>query len=244
MSDKFYNKNVMVTGGSRGIGAALVQSFLAAGANVVNLSQTQNDQDFGKNYTFVKSDVNQIPKIQNWIKSYPQQIDIWINNAGVYPQAKLKEVTPKSWDQTFNTNLKSLFFISQAVAEKMKKNGGVILNAASFAGTMPSIGSGIYAASKAGVISLTKSMAAEWAKFGIRVNCYSPGLIMTDMTREIINKHHAKAMAPIAIGREGEATEIAEPLLFLCSDQASYITGINLDISGGKFIVQNQSAAS
>ena len=127
----------------------------------------------------------------------------------------------------------------------MKKHRkGVIINASSFAAFIPSIGSGIYAASKAAVNSLTKSMAAEWAPYGIRVNSYCPGVIATNMTEDLIAKKREKLAESIALSRFGNPEEIAQLVLFLCSDAASYITGANIEITGGKLIVQNQYDAA
>ena len=121
--------------------------------------------------------------------------------------------------------------------------GGVILNAGSFAACIPSVGSGIYAATKSAVITLTKSMAGEWAPYNIRVNAYSPGVIETDMTKPVREKAGKKLLEQISLNRFGAPDEVADSVLFLASDSAKYITGINLDISGGKLSIQNSPAA-
>ncbi|MGD9129911.1 MAG: SDR family oxidoreductase [Candidatus Woesebacteria bacterium] len=246
MKYNYHNKTVIITGASKGIGLATAKKFIAAGATVFNISRTKAKNFQDDRFNNVLVDIQNIDQVKHFLDKFTQSsaIDILINNAGIYPQAKLADVKEKDWDRTFETNLKSLFFISQFVAKKMKKNkGGVILNAASFAAKIPSIGSGVYAASKAAIVSLTKSMAAEWAKDNIRVNSYSPGLILTDMTKDIIKKYQDKVIEPIALKKYGKNTDIAKALLFLCSEDASYITGINLEIDGGKFLVQNQQNA-
>jgi NAD(P)-dependent dehydrogenase (short-subunit alcohol dehydrogenase family) len=125
----------------------------------------------------------------------------------------------------------------------MKNNGGgVIINAASYAGLHPSVGSGIYAAGKTAIISLTKSMAAEWVPYKIRVNCYSPGFVLTDMTARAYKKYGDAMTKDIALKRYGKPNEIADVVGFLCSEKASYITGENIQITGGKFLVQNQQS--
>ena len=239
----FKEKNVVITGASQGIGLAIANSFLDSGANVINLSKSPKEIKNSQKYQFVQLDVTDIKSMKNWIASFTKKkkIDVWINNAGLYPQAKLLDVSEEQWDKTFDTNLKSLFFISAFVAKHMGgKRKGVIINASSIAAFIPSIGNGIYGASKAAVSSLTKSMAAEWAPYGIRVNSYCPGVIMTHMTKSMIAKKKGKLLEPIALSRFGNPDEVAQLVLFLCSDAASYITGANVEITGGKLIVQNQ----
>ncbi|HLC60531.1 MAG TPA: SDR family oxidoreductase [Candidatus Nanoarchaeia archaeon] len=244
----FRAKNVVITGASRGIGFSIAKSFLKSGANVINISRSPQNtkKPAGNNYKFVQLDITNLKSVKDWIESYTKngkRIDIWVNNAGVCLQSKLLQVTEEHWDRTFETNLKSLFFLSLFAAEHMKKNrNGVIINASSFAAVMPSVGSCVYAASKAGVASITKSMAAELAPYGIRVNSYCPGVIETDMNKVLIRKKKNLADA-IALGRYGNSDEVAQAVLFLCSDGASYLTGANIEISGGKYLVQNQTDA-
>jgi len=241
---EFKDKTILITGSSRGIGAAITKYFLAAGANVHGISQSQKSKK--KNYTHWKIDLSDFKSLENWFVKFfkEKSIDILINNAGIYPQQKLLHVTEEKWNETFTINVKSLFFLSQMVANNMKdRNGGVIINAASYPGLHPSIGSGVYAASKTAIISLTKSMAAEWAPYNIRVNSYSPGFILTDMTAAIYKKYGKKMLKDIALKRYGKPEEIAEIIGFFCSKKASYITGENIKITGGKFLVQNQESA-
>jgi len=243
----FNGKNAVITGASRGIGFAIANAFLDSGANIINMSKSPKEIKNSLKYRSVYLDVTDIDSVKNWIVSFTKKknIDVWINNAGVCPNSNLLDVSEEQWDSIFNTNAKSLFFISASVAEHMKKHRkGVIINASSFAAFIPSIGSGIYAASKAAVNSLTKSMAAEWAPYGIRVNSYCPGVIATDMTKDIIAKKKEKLRESIALPRFGNPEEIAQLVLFLCSDAASYITGANIEVTGGKLIVQNQYDAA
>ena len=241
----FKDKNVVITGASKGIGSAIASAFLESGATVINIS---NHKPIEKNeppqYTFVKKDMTDHDSIKKWIEDFTannKKIDFWINNAGIYPQSLLSDTSEEDWDKTFATNLKSLFFASTYVASHMKKNkGGVIINASSFASIIPSSMSGVYAASKTAVASLTKSMAAEWAPYGIRVNSYCPGVILTDMTRDLITKKGEKITNAIALSRYGIPEEVANVVLFLCSDAASYITGSDIQITGGKFLIQDQ----
>jgi NAD(P)-dependent dehydrogenase (short-subunit alcohol dehydrogenase family) len=239
----FHGKNVVITGASRGIGLAMAESFAESGANVMDLSRSGNDRKSVPGIYHVDMDVTDIRALEKWISKFgsKNKIDIWVNNAGVYTQSLLLDVSEKEWNNTFDTNLKSMFFASVAAARHMKANSkGIIVNAASFAAKIPSVGSGVYAATKAAVVSMTKSMAAEWARFGIRVNSYSPGVILTDMTKEVVKK--GKGKDKIALARYGNPDEVANAVMFLCSDSSSYITGANLEITGGKFIVQNQDS--
>lgn len=239
----FSGKNVVITGASQGIGLAIADAFLDSGANVVNISKSSKKTKNSQRLKFFRIDVTDIKSVSRWMSEFTKKnnIDILVNNAGIYPQSKLLGVSEGQWDETFDTNLKSVFFISKTAAEHMKKNrNGVIINASSFAAVTPSIGSGIYAATKSAVCSLTKSMAAEWAPYGIRVNSYCPGVIETAMTKKIIMKKKEKIFESVALSRCGRPEEVAQLVLFLCSDAASYITGANIEITGGKLIVQNQ----
>lgn len=168
------------------------------------------------------------------------RIDVWINNAGISPKAKLLDMSGDEWDEVMRINLKGVFLGSQIAARYMKDSGGgVILNAASYAAVMPSATSGAYAAAKAGVTSLTRSMAAEFARFGIRVVAYIPGMVATDINRAKIEQTGQKLLAQISMNRFGEPAEVARALVFLASDAASYITGTAVEITGGKFSIQN-----
>lgn len=237
----YKGKVVVITGASKGIGLSTAKVFLRSKAFVVGLSKSGVKGDL-KQHSH-KLDIANIEVLTEWISEFTRKrkIDIWINNAAIYPQRKLIDVTEKEWDITLATNLKSLFFASREVAKHMKETGGgTILNATSFASKIPSSGAGIYAATKAAVVNLTRSMAAEWARYKIRVNCYSPGVILTDMTKEALRKRRGKVIAPIALNRYGRPEEVSEVILFLCSDAASYITGSEIEVTGGKFLIQDQ----
>ena len=159
------------------------------------------------------------------------KIDILVNNAGIIELRSIFDITEKQWDRIMNVNLKGTFLCSRAVMGTMVKNKtGKIINIASDAGkTGSTLPAAHYAASKAGIICLTKSLARELSTFGIRVNAVSPGLIGTDMTTDII----ARRGANIPAGRIGKAEDVAKAVLFLASDDADYITGEILDVNGG-----------
>jgi NAD(P)-dependent dehydrogenase (short-subunit alcohol dehydrogenase family) len=153
----------------------------------------------------------------------------------------LIDVTDSFWDDVYYNNIKLNFFASQFLAKtniaKRKKLN--IINLSSFAAIMPSSGYGIYASSKSALTNLTKTMAAEWSKFNIRVNCIIPGVIETPMTKNIIKIKQAELLLPIALKRIGEPNEVAHVALFLASEYSSYICGATIDVTGGKYIIQN-----
>ena len=245
------DKTVLITGANKGIGKGVAEAFIENGCKVIALYRSErpnyhiNEVNKCLPPIYLKADVNNVEYISAWLKDFEKEknkIDILINNAGINISEKLIDVDEKQWDIIMSTNLKSLFFVSQLIAKHMKKNkGGVIINAASFAIHIPSSFNGIYAASKTAVYSLTKSMAAEWAPYGIRVNSFSPGVVETQMTAKAIKNNKKKMLESISLNRFGAIEEVANPILFLASDSSSYITGTNLDISGGKFVVQDPS---
>lgn len=242
-------KTVLITGAGKGIGKSIAEGFLANQSKVIALYRStppEFDKDILKTCQtpeYLHADIQDIEKMKIWIyelESAGRSVNILINNAGVNFEHKLCEITSEEWDQLFKINLKSTFFLSQAFANHMKKqDGGVILNATSFATKIPSARYGVYAASKAALLSLTKSMAAEWATYKIRVNAFSPGVIETDMTRPAILRNKKQILAAISLGKFGDISDVAKAVLFLSSNESSYITGIELDISGGKYIIQH-----
>jgi NAD(P)-dependent dehydrogenase (short-subunit alcohol dehydrogenase family) len=171
------------------------------------------------------------------------RVDIWINNAGIYPQKMLMDTTPEEWDLLMGVNLRSVLLCTQAAARCMEGHEGVVLNAASYAAVLGSVGSAGYAASKAAVLSLTKTFAAELAPRGIRVCAYIPGVIATPMTGGVIAQKGDALLGQLALNRLGTPEDVAKAIVFLSSDAAGYITGAALEISGGKLCVQNPDAA-
>ena len=168
---------------------------------------------------------------------------IWISNAGYMPFALNKDVDDELWDKIINTNLKSVYNGGKIAYEKMRKNGGVLINASSFASVIPSVGYGAYAAAKAGVTSLTRTLAAELAPYNIRVVGYIPGVIDTNLTKENLRVNGEKLYEPLAIRRFGQPEDVAGTIAFLASEAASYITGCCIEVTGGKYSVQNPMKA-
>ena len=249
------DKVVVITGGATGIGKAAAASFLREGCKVAICSRSPEklrnlEKEFealGYSVLTAPADVSKAAEImafaQKVVDGYGK-IDVWINNAAIYPQKMLMETSEHEWDEIMSNNLKSVFLGCKAVFPYMKhQGGGVILNASSFAALIPSVGSGVYAAAKAAINSLTRTLAAEMAPYKIRVNAYIPGLTSTDITKPVIEKNRQHFQSQIALNRIGEPEDIAESIVFLASDAARYMTGAFIEVSGGKFCVQNPHAA-
>ena len=243
-------KTVVVTGASAGLGQRIAQRFLEAGSRVVMVGRsvitwlTDTDRD---NCEHIQCDIRDIKPVKHWLDEWEQagkSVNVHVNNAGVIEEGALLDYSQDAWDSTFEVNLRATFRLCQMFAKHMRgKEGCSIVNAASYAATLPAAYSGVYAASKAALVSLTKSMAAEWAPYGIRVNAYSPGVVRTPMTESKLEKHETEMLQGISLNRLGTADEIANVVLFLSSSASAYITGANIDVSGGKLIIQNPRAA-
>jgi 3-oxoacyl-[acyl-carrier protein] reductase len=170
-------------------------------------------------------------------------LDIWVNNAGIIKYISLLDMAEEDWDRLFAVNLKAIYLSARIVKPYMEKSGGVMLNAASFASVIPSTSSAAYAASKAAVVSLTRSLAAQLAPFGIRVCGYIPGMIETEMAKENIEKNRKAMEGQAALHRLGTVEDLAGPIVFLASDEAKYIAGTCVEVTGGKFCVQDPQTA-
>jgi len=244
-------KVVLITGGATGIGKASALAFLKEGCRVAICGRTKAKIDGAvqelkeQGYDAIggaadAGNVAEITAFANTVAKEYGQIDVWLNNAGVYPQRAILDMTEEEWDETFRINVKSVFIGTRIAAGYMKKQGkGVILNAASFASIIPSAGSSAYAATKAAILSFTRTSAAELAPLNIRVVAYIPGMIRSEMTEPVIATKRKALTEQVALNRLGEPEDIADPLVFLASDFARYITGNAIEISGGKFCVQN-----
>lgn len=253
MEFNFSGKNVVITGGNAGIGLAAAKAFAQNGANVAICGTKQDKLDhavkelnaFGTRiYGAVCNvgDSQQLLKFGDDCATALGGIDVWISNAGFMPFSKIVDTSEELWDSLFNINVKSVYIGAKIAKEKMV-NGGVLIHASSFASLMPSVNTGVYAATKAAVTSLTKTLASELAPDGIRVVGYIPGLIATDLNTSNIEKNGDKLLESISARKFGTAEDVANGILFLASDYASYITGTCLEISGGKFATQNPKAA-
>lgn len=234
-------KIAVITGGAQGIGKAIAEKLSIAGCKVIIIDlnedvakKTANELN-GDYYTVDVVDSERVSDIIDKIIEKDGKIDILINNAGITRDNLLIRMKDKEWDLVIDINLKGVFNFSKHVVKKsmMKKRSGQIVNIASIIGVMGNAGQVNYAASKGGVIALTKSMAKELAKRNIRVNAVAPGFIQTSMTDKISSDVKDKYLELIPLGRLGEAAEVADVVDFLISDKSSYITGQVINIDGG-----------
>lgn len=245
------NKVVGITGGADGIGRAIARQMAREGCRLLvcdiqedKLEQTRAELAARNAEVMARRvDVTDAAQVRECVRAAEERfggVDVWINNAGIYPQKPLVEMDRSDWDRVWAVNVTSVFLCIQAVSALMKqRKSGVIINAASFAGLVPSAGSGAYAATKAAILSLTRTYAAELAVYGIRVNAYSPGVIETAMTQGVIAARREGLVAQIPLHRLGTPEEVARAVVFLASEAASYMTGTHLEITGGKLCVQN-----
>lgn len=241
------NQVALVTGASRGIGAAIAKALGQQGATVIGTATSANGAEAitaalkaaNVNGVGLALDVTQPEQVDAVLKQIAEQygdVSILVNNAGITKDTLLMRMKDEDWDAVLNTNLKSVFRMSQAVLRPMMKaRQGRIINISSVVGHMGNAGQTNYAAAKAGMTGFTKSMAMEVGSRGITVNCVAPGFIETDMTAELPEEIKAKMLERIAIGRLGQVDEIAATVAFLASPSAAYITGETIHVNGGMY---------
>jgi len=240
-------KLVLVTGASRGIGNAIAMALGSAGATVIgtatskegakNISKIFSENSIlGKGMNLNVTDNDQISELLKAVSDEFGSVDILINNAGITRDNILLRMKEDEWDDIINTNLSSVYKMSKAVLRGMiKKRSGRIISITSVVGAMGNAGQSNYAASKAGIMGFTKSLAREVGVRGITVNAIAPGFIETDMTDSLPNEQKAVLASQIPMGRLGTVDEIAKAVLFLASDNASYITAQTIHINGGMY---------
>ncbi|MDO4997660.1 MAG: 3-oxoacyl-ACP reductase FabG [Neisseria sp.] len=236
-------KIALVTGASRGIGAAIADTLAQAGATVIGTATSDSGaaaigerlaQWGGSGRALNAAEPNSIETLIADIEKEFGKLDILVNNAGITRDNLLMRMKEEEWDEIMQVNLKSVFRASKAVLRgMMKQRSGRIINITSVVGAMGNAGQANYAAAKAGLIGFAKSMAREVGSRGITVNCVAPGFIDTDMTRALPEEVRKTFEAQTALGKFGEAQDIANAVLFLASEQASYITGQTLHVNGG-----------
>ena len=232
-------KVALITGATGGIGGAIARKMRDAGATVVvsGRNVAKMDAEFGDEYIKIPCDLaadgGAVELVMNTIEA-AGKIDILINNAGITRDTLLMRMTDEQFDEVINTNLRSCFKMCRAAIMPMMKNRfGRIINMASIIGTIGGPGQANYAASKGGMIAMTKSIAAEVASRGITANAIAPGFIKTPMTDVLPDELKKSYLAQIPAGRFGEPDDIANACVFLSSDEASYINGQTLHVNGG-----------
>jgi len=237
----FTGKVAIVTGGSRGIGRAIVQRLAAEGAKVA-FTYIQNKalaDEVAQGDTIVgfQADVTNFEQAKDLVKQVKERfgrIDILVNNAGITRDKLLAMMTEKDWDDVIDTNLKGAFNLSKPVVGAMiRQRSGTILNITSISGIVGMPGQVNYSSSKAGMIGFTKALAKEMAKANITVNAMALGFVETDMTAVLKEEYRTKALDQIPLGRFGQAENMADVALFLLSDKANYITGQVIQVDGG-----------
>jgi len=240
----FKNKNVLITGASGGIGNSLVKKFVSLGANVLGTGTKAEKLDLIKkkypNIKVKKFDISEHSRIEEFIENVNLELgglDILINNAGTNIDNLSLRMKDDEWKKVIDINLTSTFLLSKNAIKKMLKNKfGRIVNITSVVGHTGNLGQSNYAASKAAIIGMSKSLAIEYAKKNITINCVSPGFIVSDMTMNIAEKVKLYLTSRIPMGKLGTGEDVSNCVAFLSSDQASYITGETIHVNGGMYM--------
>jgi 3-oxoacyl-[acyl-carrier protein] reductase len=236
---RLQGKIAVVTGGARGIGRVIVETFMNEGAEMVFSLDVAEAQFESPNVRHVVLDVTNREEIATFVekvKNEFKRIDVLVNNAGITRDALIQKMDEEMWDRVINVNLKGVFNLTQAIAPIMMENGkGSIVNISSVVGEYGNIGQTNYAASKAGVIGMTYTWAKEFTRKGaaVRTNAVAPGYIETEMTANVPAKVIESICQKTPLGRLGKPQEIANAVLFLASDESSYVNGHVLSVNGG-----------
>ena len=240
----FKNKNILITGASGGIGNALVKKFVSLGGNVLGAGTKTEKLDLIKkqypNIKVKKFDIGNHSGIEEFIDNVSLELgrlDVLINNAGINMDNLSLRMKDEEWKKVIDINLTSTFLLSKHAIKKMLKNKfGRIVNITSVVGHTGNSGQSNYSASKAGIIGMSKSLANEYAKKNITINCVSPGFITSDMTMNIADKVKLYLTSRIPMGKLGTGEDVSNCVAFLSSEQASYVTGETIHVNGGMYM--------
>mgnify|MGYP001160019668 FL=1 len=238
-------KNIIVTGATGGIGNSIIKKLDEYGANILatgtNIQKLEDLKKKFSNLKTLKFDINQSEKIENFVDEATSELggklDCIINNAGITQDNLAIRMSLDEWKNVININLTSTFLMCKFSIKKMLKNKkGKIINITSIVGHSGNLGQANYTASKAGIVAMSKSLAIEYAKKNININCISPGFIKTAMTDKIDDKFKEVIISKIPSARLGEPEDIANAVLFLGSEQSDYINGETLHVNGGMYM--------
>ena len=239
------NKNIIVTGASGGIGNSIVEKLYEQGVNVLatgtRIEKLEELKTKFNNIKILKFDISQHVKIEEFINEATEKLggslDGIINNAGITKDNLTIRMSLEEWTKVIDINLSSTFLMCKYSIKKMLKNkSGKIVNITSVVGHTGNVGQANYAASKAGIVAMSKSLAIEYAKKNININCISPGFISTAMTDQIDEKHKEAIIAKIPSNKLGKPEDIANVVTFLSSDQSDYINGETVHVNGGMYL--------
>ena len=246
---KLENKVAIVTGASRGIGAAIAVKLAREGAKVVVNYHKNSEKaeevvkkikSSGSEAIAIKADVSDFSQVEKMVKQVVDtygKIDILVNNAGTLRDRTLKNMTKEEWQEVIDVNLTGVFNCTKlALPYIMKSNAGRIIHISSIVGQIGNFGQSNYAASKAGIIGFTRAVARETAKYNVTVNAVSPGFIKTSIVETIPKEIRENILRMVPLGRAGEPEEVANTVIFLASDDSSYITGQVINVNGGLYM--------
>ena len=240
----FINKKILITGATGAIGRSLVEKFVSLQGNVLATGTKSEKLDLLKKdfpkINILKFNISEHFKIEEFIENVSSQLvglDILVNNAGINMDNLSLRMKDEEWKKVINVNLSSTFFLCKYAIKKMLKNKyGRIVNITSIVGHTGNLGQTNYAASKAGIIGMSKSLAVEYAKKNITINCVSPGFIQSNMTDKIVESIKAVLTSRIPMSKLGTGEDVANTVAFLSSDSASYITGETIHVNGGMYM--------
>ena len=240
----FKNKKILITGATGGIGGALVKKFVSLGGTVLGTGTKADKLDLiKKNHPTVKTkkfNISEHLAIEEFIDSAAEELgglDVLVNNAGVNADNLSLRMKDEEWKKVIDINLTSTFLLSKYAIKRMLKNKfGRVVNVTSIVGHTGNLGQTNYAASKAGIIGMSKSLAIEYAKKNITVNCVSPGFIVSDMTMNIAEKVKLFLTSRIPMGKLGTGEDVSNCVAFLSSESASYVTGETMHVNGGMYM--------